>query len=241
MRTNPIQNLVRARLAALQAKFEESATMAHMGLRGQLREGYLIDFFRDVIPQGLQVTSGMICDASDATSRQLDFIVVDPKLLPSMALSADVSIVPVEAALLTAEIKSTLHGDALKQVTAQQRGIADLRYSHRADNASMSVSPGKLIIPSVVLAYECQVAENTLRQFMLENPDMLGICSIGKHAFLRLGPEEVTIVEAAEEKGKFWETLVFVGKLYHALLEVSFMRAIRPNWDQYMQGWTGAA
>jgi hypothetical protein len=234
--SNPIQGSIRSRLAAVQARADEAGSVPHMGLRGQLREACLLEFFRGVIPQALQVTSGFICDASGATSTQLDLIVIDPYLLPAMSLSADISLVPVEAALLTAEIKSTLDTDALEQVAGQRSQINRLRFTHEAEVPSETANPPRFILPSFVLAYECQVSEERMRQFMTDNRDVLGICVIGKLALLQLEPVGVTTVNASEAMGPFWETLAFVGKTYRALSKIRSERNIRPDWERYMQG-----
>src|ERR1700740_3398836 len=112
---NPIQKIVSSRLSSLMGQYESVEAIAHMQTRGQLREGFLIEFFKEVIPQKLSINSGIICDASGATTTQLDFIVTDESSLPSMGFGGMIAVVPVESALMCAEIKTTLTVQALEQ------------------------------------------------------------------------------------------------------------------------------
>ncbi|WP_415887855.1 DUF6602 domain-containing protein [Neptuniibacter sp. QD37_6] len=237
MESNPIQSVVRARVAAMMAKYQEAESVTHMGMRGQLREKYLIEFFQDVIPQSYSITSGIICDASGLSSMQMDFIVANDALLPSLALHDDISIVPVEASLMTAEIKSTLHKQALDQVESQSKSISKLRYTNRQGQESIQLAEQKVLVPSIILAYDCKVSLDTLKDFLSRNPFVVGICVVGQFSLLKLNSSSSTFIEPSDEHGQYWETLVFVGKLYHALQDVAFGRAINPNWDQYMQGY----
>ena len=240
MKSNPIKSVVRARVAAMMAKYNEAGSVAHMGVRGQLREKYLIEFFRDVIPQSFSITSGIICDASGASSMQMDFIVTNDAMLPSMALHEDISIVPIEAALMTAEIKSNLTVQALEQVEKQASAIGELRYTYRTSSDSIDLAAPKFMIPSVILAYNCNVNKKKLEEFLERNRFIVGICVVNNFSLLKLSSSSSTFVNPRDEKGEFWETLVFVGKLYHALQDVSLSRVLRPNWDQYMQGYDNA-
>ena len=102
---NPIQKVFQARIDALIAQSNGAKAVEHPTTKGSLRERYLIDFFRELIPQSLSITSGLICDASGRCSPQIDFIIKDDNTLPSVNMMETVSLVPVESVHLTAEIK----------------------------------------------------------------------------------------------------------------------------------------
>jgi hypothetical protein len=237
MKSNPIQNIVISRLKSLMSQYELASAIEHMPTRGQLREKYLIDFFKDVIPQRYNLDSGIICDAKGDSSRQLDFIVSDNTFLPAMALHEGVSLVPIESAIMNAEIKSTLTKDSLKQVSAQNESVENLGFTNRKFEGAISLDNGKVLLPSAILAFESNVKEETIIEWMEDNKRTFALCVINKFSILKLGSEKPQIIRRSVEEPEFWETLVFVGKLYHALEEVSNSRVIRPNWDQYMQGY----
>ena len=238
MKFNPVQNLVKARLSALMAQYQAAESTHHMATRGQLREKYLIDFFKDVIPKKFSISSGIICDASGETSHQLDFIVVDEEFLPAMGMHDGVAIVPVETAILSAEIKTTLTQKALDQVAQQNVGLSKLRYTDRKISEELGVSTDNVIIPTIIFAFNSEVSVDRLKKWFGNNPNTISCCIINQYSILKRGAEDFNIVENGPDVPDFWETLVFIGKLYHALLDISSMRPIRPNWDQYMQGYT---
>jgi len=234
---NPIQKIVLSRLNSLMGQYESVNAITHMATRGQLREGFLIDFFKEVIPQKLSINSGIICDANGATSRQIDFIITDESLLPSMGFKGQIAVVPIESTLMTAEIKTTLRTETLKQVSRQSESIQDLKFTNQ------NVEEGKdknvtLFRPmNSILAFDSDVSVETLKTWLKESTDTLSICVINKFTLLKLDKENITTVTKTDENPDFWETLVFIGKVYHALNElIKNRQQITPSWDKYMQG-----
>ena len=234
---NPIQKIVLSRLNSLMGQYESVNAITHMATRGQLREGFLIDFFKEVIPQKLSINSGIICDANGATSRQIDFIITDESLLPSMGFKGQIAVVPIESTLMTAEIKTTLRTETLKQVSRQSESIQDLKFTNQ------NVEEGKdknvtLFRPmNSILAFDSDVSVETLKTWLKESTDTLSICVINKFTLLKLDKENITTVTKTDENPDFWETLVFIAKVYHALNElIKNRQQITPSWDKYMQG-----
>lgn len=237
MKKNPIQNIVVSRLKGLVSQYELAEAIQHLPTRGQLREKYLIDFFRDVTPQRFNLDAGIICDAKGEASRQLDFIVSDDSFLPSMALHDGVSLVPIESAIMSAEIKTTVTKSSLDQVELQNKSIQKLQYTNRKFEGEISLNNGEVLFSSAILAFKSNVSIDTLIEWMNKNSRTFAICVINEFSLLNLGGGRIKIIKQENDYPDFWETLVFVGKLYHALEEVSSRRSIRPNWDLYMQGY----
>jgi hypothetical protein len=233
---NPIQKIVSSRLSSLMGQYESVEAISHMATRGQLREGFLIDFFKAVIPQRLSINSGIVCDASGTTTTQLDFIVTDESFLPSMGFEGRIAVVPVESALMTAEIKTTLTTSALEQVKIQNNSIAALRFTNRIVDGGLAVNNIAVTIPNLILAFKSDVNRETLTDWLRQNTNTIGICVINEFALLRLDRDNITVVTKADTNPDFWETLVFVGKLYHGLTDQIKNRQIIPDWDKYMQG-----
>lgn len=233
---NPIQKIVSSRLSSLIGQYESVEAIPHMLTRGQLREGFLIDFFKEVIPQRLSINSGIICDASGNTTNQLDLIVTDESFLPSMGFEGRIAVVPVESSLMTAEIKTTLTTAALDQVRTQNDSISGLRFTNRIVDGGLAVKDMAVTIPNLILAFKSNVNRETLIEWLKQNTNTIGICVINEFALLRLGQDNITVVTKTDENPEFWETLVFVGKLYHGLTDQIKNRLIIPDWDKYMQG-----
>lgn len=233
---NPIQTIVSSRLSSLMGQYDSVEGISHMAIRGQLREGFLIDFFKEVIPQRLSINSGIVCDASGTTTTQLDFIVTDESFLPSMGFEGRIAVVPAESALMTAEIKTTLTTSALEQVKIQNDSIAALRFTNRIGADGLAENNIAVTIPNLILAFKSNVNKETLTEWLRQNTRTIGICVINEFALLRLERDNITEITKADTNPDFWETLVFVGKLYHALTDQIKNRQIIPSWDKYMQG-----
>lgn len=233
---NPIQKIVSSRLSSLMGQYESVEAITHMGTRGQLREGFLIDFFKGVIPQRLSINSGIICDASGATTRQIDFIVTDESLLPSMGFESRIAVVPIESALMTAEIKTTLTTNSLEQVKLQSESITSLRFTNSGTSVEKDRNKTILRPLNSILAFNSEVSRETLIDWMKLNPDTTTICVINRFVLLMLDRNKITAVEKTEQNPNFWETLVYIGKIYHSLTSmIKFRQQITPSWDEYMQ------
>ena len=234
---NPIQKIVSSRLSSLMGQYESVEAITHMATRGQLREGFLIDFFKGVIPQSLSINTGIICDASGATTRQIDFIVTDESLLPTMGFEGRIAVVPIESALMTAEIKTTLAIDTLEQVKIQSESIVSLRFTNVNSDNELTKNNAVFYPMNSILAFNSTVRIETLIEWMKQNKNTIAICVINKFVLLKLGEGEITLIEKKEESPQFWETLVYIGKIYHGLTGlIKNRQQIVPNWDKYMQG-----
>lgn len=235
MTTNAIREATRARIAALVAQQQQAAHIPHMGMRGAFCERLLKDFFREVIPRDFSVLSGIVCDCFGATSPQLDMIVTDDSQLPPLALHEDTALVPMEAALMVAEIKTRLVPDALDQVSRQTAALAALRTSNRAAEGDIALSTSEAPIHSFVLALGSDVSKQRVLDWMTEhaNRNVVAVCVVGKETFMRDSTGKPQH-EPAAENPPYEETLKFTGALYHALRNAASAKAIRPNWQQYM-------
>ncbi len=231
--TNPIREIIRARLCALQTSSEALEHITHDGTRGEVREDYLVDFFADLIPSHLRIKKGLICDSCGNSTKQTDFIVYDPAILPSVALSGNVGAIPIESVFLQAEIKSIINTDHLKQVNAQIKALHELKIAHHGSKQEAD----KIIIPTVLLGYNSKVAIDTLKSWLEDSqarPNLVAICVIGEHSLFRTGPEEVKIVQASRSDS-FEPTLQFIHRLYDTLQDVAKSRsAFVADWGKYI-------
>ena len=227
---NPIQNVFQARIDALIAQSNGAKAFEHSTTKGSLREIYLIDFFRELIPQSLSITSGLICDASGRCSQQIDFIIKDDNTLPSVNMMETVSLVPVESVHLTAEIKSTLQTKDLKQVEESRKIFDSLQLATVSDDTQPPIK-----IPTVILAYENKVSQDTLKNWMAKNGSVVAICVIGKFSIAKEN-NSITLYESRKDKPKHWETMVFASQLHDWLLTSIAIPRGRPLWDCYLLG-----
>lgn len=228
---NPIHRALTARVKALLAASEEASAIPHAATLGQLREEILINFFRSLIPQSLSITSGIICDAKGRVSRQTDFIVKNDRALPSIVMSDMVAIVPVEAVHLTAEIKSTLKTEHLSKLTGDRASLNVLEL------ATWPLPPPNISIkiPSVVIAFESDVAVDTLKDWLDKENDVVSICVVGKYSLSKIN-NGIELYESCDEKPIYYETLRFAEQLFSFLGESILMPRGNPLWSAYLRG-----
>jgi len=199
----------------------------HNTTKGTLRENGLIEFFKSIVPQKLSITSGIICDSLDGVSNQTDFIVYNKDVLPSLFLSNEISLIPVDSVYLTAEVKSTLRMKDLEQIRKARLNFNTLRLSSLTQKDNVK-------IPTVVLAYSTDVAVSTLIDWMGSNQDIVSICVIDRFTLSR---ENGGVKKHnSKENGFNDEVLIFSSELFDFLnCQIAKCRP-KANWEAYIIG-----
>jgi len=228
---NPIRKVLQTRIENLVKLANVAAEVSHNATIGSLRESYLTDFFKELIPESLSITSGFLSDALGNITCQLDWVVTVKASLPLIAMQDNVSIIPVESALLVAEIKSTLNSEALKQVAKQNKYIAALRLSGSLKETE------KFIIPTIILAFSSDLSEDSVRKWMLdsENGNTVLCCVIDKYTLIK--NNDCVDINRKDSNGiRYYETLAFIAYFYYALEYLVEQRSFRPDWNNYLIG-----
>lgn len=224
---NPIQKVVQNRVDSLVAQSNAASAVQHAGTTGSLRERYLINFLKDLIPQGLSITSGVVCDAKGKTSRQIDIIVYDAAILPHMEMEDNISIVPIEAVHLTAEVKSTLRTDALQQVKDFRESFNELETAFLSDQDAYPLKA-----PTVILAYQNEVNETTLQGALEGIGDVVSTCVIGD--FVISKEDSGMEIHRGDD---YCEVMIFATQMYNWLSRSTSEReAHTPVWQAYLMG-----
>ena len=224
---NRINGVVKARLSGLKALLEESLQIEHASTKGALRERYLTEFLRSLLPPNLVVTGGFICDVLGHITPQIDLILADTATIPSIAFTGEVALVPVEAALAGIEVKSRLTSQDLDQIDGQAQAIRSLRPIAEIN------ATGSHVILLFVFAFESKVSEKRLTSWLEKIPELFGVCIQGNY-FIRKGPGGIMKVP-----GNDWEeTLVFISSLLHSIIKVEEQRLPQTLniWRRYIVG-----
>lgn len=159
---------------------------------------------------------------------QLDFIIADTSEIPVIALGSDIAYVPVEAALATVEIKSTLRTKDREQIENQSRSILELKIVNFPEHGLDYGTDSKHVIPLFIFAYSTEVAEKTLDKWFEEIPNLLGICVINRFCKLSRshieGDNILREIVTYHGDDEFSETLSFISGIFDALSKVSSLR-----------------
>lgn len=225
--SNTINGVIRARLKGLMAQIDESKQIKHAPTKGALREKYLTEFLESLLPSRYLVKNGFICDALGGISPQMDLILADTSTLPSIALSIDISLIPVEVVIGAVEVKSVLKSRDFEQLKRQADAIWSLK------PIAEDPQPGHFGVRIFIFAYESEVSIPQLSKWFESIPALFGICIMGK-AFMRRAPEGIVSVLDRGEDGD----MVFISSWIHAVVMAGEER-LPPSlnvWRRYIVG-----
>lgn len=191
--SNPILSAATARIEQLRARYKESASINHSSTKGSLREAYLRQFLSEFIPSQFKVTSGFICDCGHADiSPQIDLIVFDDSSLPKFALSEFVSIVPVEAARVIIEVKSTLAADTFEQMQRVADSTKAMTIAWIGQLRELASAAPSNLVPQAVFAFDSDLSIASARALM-ESNDQLCIVGVVDSWVLLRSPKDGSI------------------------------------------------
>ena len=98
----------------------------HPGLRGRAREIFVKDLLFPFLNPTFGVCTGIVVDSEGESSKQIDIIIFDKSLIPSLMLTGEEGIVPYESVLGTIEIKSKLSKPELVKAVDNARSVKNL-------------------------------------------------------------------------------------------------------------------
>src|SRR6476659_1599322 len=108
------------------AEFLRSAPFKHALSKGEEREIPVQSFFREHLPRAFAVTKAEIVDLYETHSPQMDAVIYD-QMRNTAFYSGAISILPVEALLVSIEVKSTLTLEEIKTSVNSARKLRQLK------------------------------------------------------------------------------------------------------------------
>lgn len=107
---------------------QNAARINHPGLIGRIRELAAEHIIRPMLPFGFEVGTGKICDSNDNQSGEVDLIIHNNEILPSILYSERDGIHPIEGSYYSIEIKSKASATNLQDAIRKGREISALNY-----------------------------------------------------------------------------------------------------------------
>jgi hypothetical protein len=225
---NRINSVIRARIKSLINQIEESKYVDHSSSKGTLREKYLIQFLENLFPKDFSVSGGFICDVTGKISLQQDLILTDRSKTPLIFLTDDISLIPIEVAISSIEVKSSISTSDFKQIKSQILSIKNLQPITEQEWSGVHG------VRHFIFAYESQISEEIIKNWFQELPQLFGICILGKAYYFRSSNKTIEAIINDE----FSETLVFVSSLLHSIVKAGEERpSFTINiWRKYFTG-----
>jgi hypothetical protein len=224
---NQVREVIQARIDNLMRLSDVASTVGHAATIGQLRESYLMEFFRELVPANVSLTTGFVSDANGNISTQFDFIVAQQSSLPLISMKDQLSVVPVESALLVAEIKSSLTTADLDQVSGQNQCLSSMKPAGDAGSKPF-------IIPTIIVAYENQVASATMEKWLKENGNTVVCCVFNGDTFIK--DNGIRRFEKDAFGIKHHGVLAFIATVYRMIEYLDANRDFKPSFDIYLTG-----
>ena len=108
------------------SRSKAAAELRHSGLTGRAREIFARDLLTPFLSPNVATCTGIVVDSQGGSSRQIDIIVYDRTLIPSLMFTGEEGIVPIESVLATIEVKSTLTRQELKAAILNAHSVKAL-------------------------------------------------------------------------------------------------------------------
>jgi hypothetical protein len=86
----------------------------HSGLSGDIREIFLAEIIKPILPQGFEVGTGKIIDRKGNLSSQTDIIIYNSKRFPPLMFDIEKGIFPIDSVYYSIEVKTTVNATELK-------------------------------------------------------------------------------------------------------------------------------
>lgn len=224
---NLIRKIIQTNIDKILTQSEDISGLSHNPSIGSVRESYLIEFFKTLIPDTVSIKSGFITDATGKISPQLDFIVVKNSSIPFFEMKDGISVIPIESVLLIAEIKSLLTTKDLEQIQNQVSLITSMNLTGEAGSENF-------IVPNIILAYDTNINSDTLAKWIETNGNTVACCSLKKNTFIK--DEKVIEFENFAFEIKHHGVLAFVSTFHKMLDFLNSKRDYKPNMDAYLTG-----
>lgn len=143
--------------------------LSHAGMKGASTEDTFRAFLREYLPRSLDVSSGVLVDATGKTSRQLDAIISDAAKTPVFFKSGEDRVIPVECAYAVIEVKSRLD-------TKELEGALENMLSVRALSKAAYYKP---LVPVLTRVYgqEWEILPTSYFVFAFESMDPIKLLS----------------------------------------------------------------
>lgn len=122
------------------AQSAAATELPHAGFRGRVREIFVRNLLTPFLSPNVGTCTGVVVDSEGGCSRQVDVIVYDRNLIPSLMFTGEEGIVPIESVLATVEVKSRLTKDELVSAIRNAHSVKERRAKYRE---VMMVTPEK--------------------------------------------------------------------------------------------------
>lgn len=121
-------DILYANIQKAKAFYEATKEVDHHGMQGSLRENFLEDVLRPLLPKDVGVTSGKLIDHRGNQSNECDIIIYNENLLQPIFKKTKNDFVPIESVYYVIEVKSTLTAQGIKDTYDGIKSVKSLEF-----------------------------------------------------------------------------------------------------------------
>jgi hypothetical protein len=221
------RDLILARVQAAIGAARAARGITHNGLLGEIREILLRDLFRPLLPTDAGLGSGQLVSHTGQTSKQTDVILYDRRILPPILFQESAGLFPVDCALNTIEVKSTLTAQELRSTHNAAEELLQLDYLNGYYDAE-DVGQDQIITKcvSTLFALDSDLVDGgkaeheRYAEMYTGEPPLRAICVVGRGCWIwRLG-SWVSVAQPYE----LAEVVAFVSMLMNSYRDIAATR-----------------
>jgi hypothetical protein len=148
MPNQTINALIEEKIDIFQAAFRQTAKVVfrdegkrnklmHPGEFGTYREAIVADLISAFLPQKLEIDTGFIVNANDGISGQIDLIVYDPSLTPTLESKNRQRFFPIETVVAVGEVRSDISPERLTDGLRRLAKVKALRAEETPERSTV--------------------------------------------------------------------------------------------------------
>jgi hypothetical protein len=186
----------------LRQDFAELSTVPHAGLKGEQAEQLVRKFLQRHLPKRFDVAGGIIIDARDNWSKQVDVIIYDALHCPVYRASDTAAIIPSDNAAAIVEVKSRLDKERMREAFENTKSVKAL------EKTTQMAVPFLMTCQtmSVLFAFETPLTLKTLLDHYCELVAQYGL---GRHIDMVMVLDRGVITLAGKVQNGEWATLLW--------------------------------
>jgi hypothetical protein len=234
------QDLIVNRATQMVGAAKALKSINHSGLKGQLRELVVRELLNPVLPPGYVVGQGEIVSAYGGTSNQIDVVIADRRILPAMLIDQVSGIFPIEAALMTVEVKSELTAHELRVADASAAGVAALMHAPPVGKTAFPEGHDIEHVVPYLLAFDTDLTlsgKSELKRYdearAGKAPSILGICVVGRGFWFRTGRDPDAPWDEWNFSVPYGEVVGFITAVVNTCQRIASTR-FQPDLRQYV-------
>lgn len=162
----------------------------HPGFQGRIREIAVNDLLKPFIPGDCDIGKGKVVDCQGNQSKEVDVVIYNRNILPSLLYSESEGIFPIESCIYAVEIKSTLRAADVRDAIEMAKSMESMRYvSGIYDEFDKPVQHTLKKAVPVLFAFDSDLSESgkselerygELDSEFKSNPAVRVICVVGR-------------------------------------------------------------